>query len=344
MLTTNHTMHHLRHILAALAVLGSSWAAAAEFHLRPQSRPDSSVVRLGDVADVLSSNPAETESLCATELFPAPAGIYKRTVTARQIQDALVLRGINLGNHQFSGASQVEIQRPAEKAAAKTRLTSIQAKQSSSAVRAAILNYIEKQSSTAEPWEVTFELTDDQAATVLATKAPLQVAGGIAPWVGLQQFDLMVRAGEQQSMFTVAAQVTLPTSVVVAMRPIAVGQTISPADVQLQQSQGIRATETTCQRLEDVLGQQATRPIAAGALIETSVLRSPLLVRRGDLVVVIARSAGVQVTTRGKSREDGSHGELVEIEPLGSKGKFVARVSGSQQVEIYARAIAVDSN
>lgn len=337
-------MQHVRHILIALAMLCSSWAAAAELHLRPQSRPEGSVVRLGDVADVLSSDAVASESLAATELFPAPVGIYKRTVTARQIQDALVLRGVNLSSHQFSGASQVEIQRPAEKSGTKTRLTSIQAKQSSSAVRSAILKYIEHQSSQTEPWEVTFELTDHQAAVVLAANGPLKVTGGIAPWVGLQQFAVVVPSDQQESAFTANVQVTLPASVVVAIRPIAVGQTVSPADVQLQQGHSVRPTEGTCQRLEDALGQQATRPIAAGALVETSALRPPLLVRRGDLVVVIARSAGVQVTTRGKSREDGSHGQLVEIESLGSKDKFFARVSGTQQVEIYARAIALDSN
>ena len=330
-------------ILGVCLAFTAGNAVAAEFHLRETCRTDGAVVRLGDMADILAGDEAQQQSLAAIELFPSPAGAQKRAVSVRQIQDALALRGINLARHRFSGSSQVIVERVSEKAPAKrTRLTTAQSKAATQSVRAALLDYLKQQSPTEQPWEVTFELSDEQASAVLSSQEQLQVSGGIAPWVGLQQFSMLAASTRGQSTFSFQAQVLVRPSVVVAIRPIAIGARISPADVQLQTSQSDVVDQSFCQQLNDVLGQEALVAIPAGTVLKKSDLRPPLLVRRGELVTVIARSAGIHVTTRGKSRDDGAHGEVIEIEPLGSKARLLARVSGAQQVEVYARATTAE--
>ena len=72
----------------------------------------------------------------------------------------------------------------------------------------------------------------------------------------------------------------------------------------------------------------------------TDALRTPALVRRGDVVTVYARSAGIRVRTAARARDDGSQGDLVSVESLLDRSTFFARVSGIREVEVYARSRA----
>jgi flagella basal body P-ring formation protein FlgA len=84
-------------------------AWSAEIRLRSQCDCDGPVVKLGDVAEVISADRGQIDTLSAIELFPAPAGSKQVFVRPREIQDALILRGVNLTEHRFSGANQVAV-------------------------------------------------------------------------------------------------------------------------------------------------------------------------------------------------------------------------------------------
>ncbi len=66
-------------------------------------------MRLGDVADIYVTDETQRNALRAIELCPTPPAGSSRFLRAREIQELLVLRGVNLGEHRLSGASQVEI-------------------------------------------------------------------------------------------------------------------------------------------------------------------------------------------------------------------------------------------
>ena len=62
-----------------------------------------------DVADVYATDPDEAKALGDIDLVAAPPDGQKRFLPLREIQDLLVLRGLNLREHRFTGASQVKI-------------------------------------------------------------------------------------------------------------------------------------------------------------------------------------------------------------------------------------------
>src|SRR5487761_1443723 len=78
---------------------------AAEIQLKSECNA-SGLVRLGDVAEIHSHDPAEVRELKDIELFPAPPPGGKSLVRAREVQDLLALRGMNLSQHRLTGASQ----------------------------------------------------------------------------------------------------------------------------------------------------------------------------------------------------------------------------------------------
>ena len=72
--------------------------------------------------------------------------------------------------------------------------------------------------------------------------------------------------------------------------------------------------------------------------LEASHVRAPLLVRKREVVTVVARHGGVRVRTMARARDDGSLGDIVAVESLADRQSYFARVSGVRQVEIYAQS------
>lgn len=105
--------------VAMWLALGLSIGTAAEIRLRPRCEVDTSLVTLADLAEIRSADPEQSKRLAAVELFASPTVSRPRFVRVQQIQETLLLRGINLAEHCFSGASQVEVSR--RKVAADTR-------------------------------------------------------------------------------------------------------------------------------------------------------------------------------------------------------------------------------
>ncbi len=74
-------------------------------------------------------------------------------------------------------------------------------------------------------------------------------------------------------------------------------------------------------------------------LIDKRQLKKPLLVRRGEVIRVMARAAGVQVRTTARATEDGAFGDIITVQSLENREKYSAHVTGLQEAEVYATAV-----
>ena len=114
-------------------------------------------------------------------------------------------------------------------------------------------------------------------------------------------------------------------------------------DVELKSPNKSVTNEDVSQNVEAVVGQECLRSYAAGQTIDLRTLRQPILVRRGDAVVVIAKAAGVRVKTTAKSLGDGAFGELLPVESLANHEKFSVVVTGLRQAEVFASGSTVSN-
>ena len=329
----------------ALGLLGASvatQATTAEIQLKPQAAATAAVVRLDDVAEILSNDPQAIVGLGSIELFPAPAVGAQRFVRLREIQERLVSHGINLAEHSFSGASQVSVsvaQAPKEKKPLpERRAPAPHGDRAEQAIEATIVHYLEEQVTAAADWTVAVELEDEQARQVTQAGKPLSVQGGASPWIGEQQFEVAFASPEGLRQVSVKAQVSLPPAIVVCRQAVARGTVLCEADVSLQQVDASQITQDLYSAVEEVLGKQTTRALQPGQPLVKSDVRSPLLVHRGEVVTIYSRAAGVQIRTAGRARDEGSLGDLVTIESLSDRKTFFARVSGIQEAEVFASA------
>lgn len=326
---------------AVLVVCGSAAGRAAEFRLKAQCQCQGSLVTLGDVAEIFAADREQAAKLARIELFPSPAATRQRFVRMREIQDLLLLRGVDLSEHRFSGSSQVAILGaggPVRTERERPVTFSI-ARRADRRICDAVVSYLQQHVSADRPWNVTVQLSESQARLAADPTRTISIAGGNPPWSGLQRFEVTVSAPEGPMRFSLDAQVEIPPAVVVTVRSLSRGELISAADVELRHGNPQQGPSGGFHSIDEVVGMETIRAVAEGKTLARESVRSPVLVHRGAPVTVIARSAGIRVQTMARAREEGSLGDLITVESLSDRTKYFARVTGVREVEVYARSV-----
>jgi flagella basal body P-ring formation protein FlgA len=320
-------------------------AAAAELRLRSQCAPAGQVVTLGDIADIGAIDAQQAAVLAAIELFPAPPSPEEKTVRVREIQDLLLLRGVNLAEHQFTGSSEIVVHAAASRprVAPQRPVSPAEVQRIKHRLCEAIAKYLNERSAGQQDLAVEFELSEANARLFVDSSAPLQVAGGIAPWTGPQQLEIATSGRHGSARVTISATVHVIAPIVVVLHAMGRGDVIRDGDVALQKLASADKLPGTLHAPEQAIGHELLRAVGAGMPVTSDALRQPLSVHRGEVVTVLARSGGIRIRTNARCREDGSVGELVAVESLSNRTAYYARVSGKREVEVFARPQQVEN-
>jgi flagella basal body P-ring formation protein FlgA len=144
-------------------------------------------------------------------------------------------------------------------------------------------------------------------------------------------------AGKRPWRLYLPVQIESSRPVVVAARSLARDTILAPADVRVAKLgpgvSGYGAVSDPAQ----VVGQRLKRSLEAGAPLSAALLDAPLIVRRGQQVMLEALAGGFAVRVAGVARSDGALGQLIEVQN-GSSGKTVQAVVRSERtVEVLLR-------
>jgi flagella basal body P-ring formation protein FlgA len=357
-------------LLPTMLLLGAAQSsdAAISVTLRDRVVVESSVVRLGDVAVVASADRANGRQLDAVPLIPSPPPGTERFLGKQEVVDLLAARGYDLHEFEFEGAMQVAISspkdHPVDKDVAATRPTSDPQMNHHAAVLAnqvgpkaniavdelavaklrdeliaTITSYLETQSGRLGEWRVVCNVPARHLALLEAATSPIVCQGGREPWIGRQRFVISFSTTQGSMKIPVHAEVAGASArVAVAIRPIARGNVITAADVELQPLESAPPTgrRVVVDSLEQLVGMEARQEIAVGDVIHKDQLQAPLLVKRGEEITVVSQSGGIRVRTTARARQDGAHGQLVQVETMESKERYDVRVIGVREAAVFA--------
>src|SRR5262245_20399537 len=104
-------LNNMKVLVAVLsAVCAASQAhAAIEVKLRERVAARGSVIRVGDVAEIVTPARHQARQLVALPHMPTPAPGTEQFLRTREIQDMLSAQGVDLALLHFGGAGQVTI-------------------------------------------------------------------------------------------------------------------------------------------------------------------------------------------------------------------------------------------
>lgn len=117
----------------------------------------------------------------------------------------------------------------------------------------------------------------------------------------------------------VPVKVKIYAPALTASRALTRGDVISEKDVRTVELDIAGLPEGYFSTSTQILGRIVKRPIAAGIYYTPAMLEAPRLVRKGDMVTILAEIAGVNVRMAGKALTDGAAGTSVQVSNLSSQ-------------------------
>ena len=132
----------------------------------------------------------------------------------------------------------------------------------------------------------------------------------------------------------VPAQVQLYRQVVTAIRPLKRDSIVGEQDVALRERDVGMLNQGYLTSLDQAVGLKVIRPTVIDQVLTPLHLEQAEVVRKGDHVVIVARSGTLSVRMPGEALSKGGISEQIRVRNLNSKRVVKARVTGPGQVEV----------
>lgn len=112
------------------------------------------------------------------------------------------------------------------------------------------------------------------------------------------------------------------------------GDVIGPNDIAWLRVPARRTGPTTVASLDDLVGYTPRRPISAGRPLRLSDVMPDILVKRGDTVTIILKTAAMTLSARGEALEKGAAGDVIRVRNNQSRKVIEARVHSPDTVTV----------
>ncbi|WP_020651610.1 flagellar basal body P-ring formation chaperone FlgA [Massilia niastensis] len=129
--------------------------------------------------------------------------------------------------------------------------------------------------------------------------------------------------------FVVRARISAEVAVTAA--PVAANQQLAESDLALERRDITHTPDAVAPA--QAVGRSSRRSLRAGEVLRASQLAAPLVVKRGDQVLMVARHEGVEVSMAGEALDAGAHGAVVRVRNAASGQVVRMRVAGAGTVE-----------
>ena len=170
---------------------------------------------------------------------------------------------------------------------------------------------LEKQAAAAGLLDARFELTVVPPRMTPACTGPVEVDTLDTRQANRMRFAVRCPGpGTSRQEYIVRARIS--ATVVIMAVQVAANEPLTDTHVTLGQRDITSIADPVTDPL-DAIGQTSRRLLRAGDVVRNSSLTAPVLVKRGDAVVMIARIEGIEVSTAGEALDTGARGAMVRV-------------------------------
>jgi flagella basal body P-ring formation protein FlgA len=135
--------------------------------------------------------------------------------------------------------------------------------------------------------------------------------------------------GTNATLF-VSARVKVEGSYVKMARPVSGGQSLTAADMQLEQGDLTAYPEDLVVNPGDAIGQVAKQALSSGQALRATYLKREVGIQAGQTVKIVANGGGFSVTNRGRALNSAARGALVRVKL--DNGQIVSGILGAGDV------------
>lgn len=357
-------------VASAVAAAVATDVRAENVRIWPTATVTRDVITAGDIAE-LNGVIAQRDRLRDIVVHVAPQPGSAIRISVAHIREAFAENKADLADLNFIGSSACKVTRPRlpdppkavvvrevapprskrarHKSGSHARSAGGQAEDSEGEVnqREATLetvlrNYIESEAPAHEgKLDIRFGAANRAALALPVSECRFDIQpdspGPSDNWLGTKSYRVDVtRADQKTTPVAIMAEIGLICPVVVAKRPINLGQKLDAAALRVEQRRFDDSRTLGISDMRTAIGQTAAAFIDANALVAPKALADAPVVKRGE-AVTIWRRGGVQIRLTGKAQGDGMLGSLIKVRRNGSKNNrelLDAVVTGPGTVEL----------
>ena len=303
------------------AAAGASHTAVIRIHDRVEI--DSDEILLGQIAIIEGSDPRWIQQLKDIVIGRAPLAGQTRQYDQNQLEMRLKRHHVDLSDIILKVPQIVEVTRSS---------VQIEEQQLKQIVSDFILRNISRDNKTVRIKEIRVPknviLPKGRVAYQVAAPRSPELMGKCSIAV-----DFSVDGHSQKKVWTTAT-IEILGPVVVTRKPLGRHKPITEDDIELQTMDISDLPNGIFTDPETVLGKRTRRAIGAQTPLRVDLIELPPLVKRGDLVVIVAESNGLKITTLGQVKKRGRLGERIPVINMDSKKILYARVIDSNTVKV----------
>jgi flagella basal body P-ring formation protein FlgA len=140
--------------------------------------------------------------------------------------------------------------------------------------------------------------------------------------------------GKAEKKIWVSAEIDASQKAVVCNRTLPRNHLISPDDIRLDTLSLKEFPGDVITDPLEAIGKRTKRTIDVNSPLRVNSLEVMPLVKRGDLVTIVAESDAVKITTQGVAIENGGKGEMVKVINTGSQKEVYGTVRDTRTVVV----------
>lgn len=145
--------------------------------------------------------------------------------------------------------------------------------------------------------------------------------------------DILVDDTAQERV-TLSGNIELYGSVVCATKTLSRRSIITDSDVEQVRRNLSMLGPDLVDDTEKVVGMELKTTVQPGAVLYGRFLKSPVTVKRGDIVTIQAASGTLTISVPGRVKTAGATGDLIKVKNLMSRREIYARVLGPDTVQV----------
>ncbi|MDR1111691.1 MAG: flagellar basal body P-ring formation chaperone FlgA, partial [Deltaproteobacteria bacterium] len=311
-------------LATVLLALSSTALAGVNVVFPAQNTVAGPRIILGDVANVVADSPADqplADLVGAVDLGPSPGPGIDLVLRRRQIEQRLSASGAPLSDIRWLIPGEVTLTGEGQATQAE-------------AIRKIILDHLDR----SEPYiSGTYEILSVTSSTPPALP-PGQVEYRFSPQPSsnpayLSGTIFFAVDGQEAGRLRVTVQVDLRMPAVVATRDLPRGHVLGEIDLSESQVPYMQAKGALTD-IAQALGQTLKTSVRTGAPVRDRDLVTTSMVKKGEVVTIVAQSGSLRITALGLARQDGALGQTISIVNQDSKKTISAKVIGPSLVEV----------
>ena len=298
-------------------------AASTLVRVLPMTRIDEEHILLGKIAQIEGSDPHLVQQLQGIVIGRSPLPGKSRKIDASAVKRRLKQNRIDLNRLVIEVPPQVTVERSFIEISAQK-------------IKSLVADYISQ--------NIIKDLRDASIKEIQLTKNLKLPRGRITYSVqpspnsnrmGKIPFSVSFEVnGKLYKRIWTAASVEIFTNVVVTKKPLGRHKPITEDDIEIRKMDLAQLPSDVITDPAAILGQRTRRAIGTQTVMRPNLVEFPPLLKRGDVVVIIAETAGLKITALGEVKKKGRLGERIPVVNLDSKKVLYARVLDGNTVKV----------